>query len=169
MVPIHLTVEATRALMGVAFANAESGRKLREKELDVGLARMQIEANTYLEELRIEAETSRVNAQKEVYLALVDLAKHAYDQRMKFFFESFRSLNALIDSHYSARLSELQAMEGKEFDSTLSTSDKVRLFKARADISRDLADLRATKSAITSEFNTRVSFLSPEIRALVAG
>ena len=46
---------------------------------------MKIQADTYLEEMRIEARMTEIKAQKDIYLALIDLSKHAYDRKMDFF------------------------------------------------------------------------------------
>jgi hypothetical protein len=46
---------------------------------------MKIQTDTYLEEMRIEARMTEIKAQKDIYLALIDLSKHAYDRKMDFF------------------------------------------------------------------------------------
>jgi hypothetical protein len=77
MLPVNSTIDVTRLLMSIAFANTDNKRQLREKELDSQISRMKIEADTYLEEMRI-------SAQKEVYSSLTELSRHAFDRKMDF-------------------------------------------------------------------------------------
>ncbi|MGZ3820118.1 MAG: hypothetical protein ACXVB6_05975 [Mucilaginibacter sp.] len=165
MLPVNSTIDVTRLLISLAFESLNG----KEKQLDAQISRMKIEADTYLEELRIEVRMNEVNAQKELYLSLIELSKHAYDRKMDFFVKAFGDFNALIAQHQTVLLDELKALRQKEFTIGLTDLDKIQLFKSRAEINKELQDLKKMNAIMTCEFNTRVSSLSPEIRLSIPG
>lgn len=154
MLPVN-PADVTRLLMNIAFAVADN--RLRGKELDVQVSRMKNEVDTHLQEMR-------TNTQKEVYLSLVDLSKHAFDRKMDFFVKAFSDFMALMRQQQLALEEELKALRERRFTVGLTNADLIRIDKSRTDIRNELEKLRLMSATMTSEFNMRVSSLSPELR-----
>jgi hypothetical protein len=159
MLPVNSAIDVTRLLIGIAFAGADSG--LRRKELDLQVSRLKIEAETRLQEMRI-------NTQKEVYLSLIELSRHAFDRKMDFFVKAFSDFMSLLREQQLTLEADLKALRDERFTAGMTDEDLVKINKSRTDIRNELAELRLMSATMTCEFNMRVSYLSPELRLSVS-
>ena len=155
MIPVNSAIDVTRLLIGIAFAGAE--KQSRGKELEVQVSRMKIEADTQLKEMKI-------NAEKEVYLALTELSKHAFDRKMDFFVRAFGDFMALMEKQQATLGEELKSLGSQRFTVGLTTADLIKVDKSRTDIRNEMEKLRLMSATMMYEFNARISNLSPELR-----
>ncbi|MFM8332872.1 MAG: hypothetical protein ACKN9T_14405 [Candidatus Methylumidiphilus sp.] len=175
MYPIQPTLEITKILLDVAFANNEGNRKLREKEVDTQLEQYRIQERSYIKEREIEermhrvaaqkeVELSRISAQKEVTLVMADLAKHAFDRKMDFFCASFGEVLQAIKWHKQLLAEEKKALDMKQWTVGLSIPETIQIRKRAEQISIDLINLDAMLFEITKDYNQKISALAPEVK-----
>lgn len=147
MLPVNTAFDVTRYLMGITFS------QIRGKELDIQKAGMDYR----LRELQ-------VNANKEIYLSLIALSKHAFDRKMDFFVQAFEEFMEMMRQQQRALESELRTLREKKFTEGLTIQQSLQIEKCCTDVLIQLEQIRSESAAITHEFNMRVSSLSPEVR-----
>lgn len=147
MLPVNVVFDMTRYLMGITFS------QIRGKELDTQKASM----DARLRELQI-------NANKDVYLSLIALSKHAFDRQMDFFVQAFGEFMEMMKQQQLALESELKILREKKFTVGHTSQQFIQIEKSCTDVRIQLEQIRSESAAITYEFNMRVTSLSPELR-----
>lgn len=147
MLPVNVAFDMTRYLMGITFS------QIRGKELDAQKASMDYR----LRELQ-------VNANKDVYLSLIELSKHAFDKKMDYFVQAFGKFMKMMMRQQRALELEIKTLREKKFTEGLTSQQYIQIEKCYTDVLIQLEQIRSESAEITYEFNMRVSSLSPELR-----
>jgi len=164
MLPINSTIDVTRLIMGVAFAGVDSKRQVQEKELEMRLERFREEERTYRQEMREETRRLEISADRDVKLAVMQLAKHAFDRKMDFFVEAFREFVTSMAQHEMALQEREKELNMKQWTAGLTMPEKIQIRKSIEFIQIDLNNIRLMRFEITRDFNKRVEGLAPEIK-----
>ncbi len=163
MYPITTTVEVTRALMDVAFANLQSKTSIREKEIAAQLEHYQDQERSYREEMRHETHRREIEAKREVNLAVLQLAQHTFDRKMDFFTEAFREVIESLKRQEGVLNQEKKELSMKEV-AYLTAIERIQMNKQKENIAIDLANIRLERMQLVLDFNAKVAALAPELR-----
>ncbi len=147
-----IIISALPTLLEMAYSNNARDTKIQEIEAHKHIETIKME----LIKLEIEANTYKVQAQKEILQSLIDAATHAFDKKIDSFREAFIHSHALVEEHQKILLEEQQELRNKLFED-MSDSQFLSLNNRLSDVSGTLIDLKKVSSLMTMEFNQRVS------------